>query len=177
MSNVYIPNLLWGPLCCIRSRQALARLEGVLASWEGSSYESGASVRGVAADCIGSIFGILDDLDAQGRGRTSPLPHDAAMHNRAAAMSTMRELITRYRPNVSLPISSDGFFHVQPGDIVATGYPNGGPGHVEMVGTRKNTLWHALPESGFHQTGFGLLEGAQLIWRVYRVGDRWRWSK
>lgn len=178
--KVYLPNLIWEPMKDPESRfdatKATANLAKVLALWKPCRYESGSSVRGVACDCIGGLFGLIDDLDGRHRACCSPLPADTAMHDRESAISTMRHLVGRFKPNFQVEASEDGYFHVQPGDIIVTGYPHGGPGHVEMVGPQRNTLWHALPGSGFHQTGFGFLEGAQLLWRVYRLGDRWRWA-
>lgn len=181
MSSVYKPNLIWEPLADpegrFDGRQVMARMERILAEWEPARYESGASVRGIACDCIGGVFGVVDDLDGQHRACAAPLPPDASMHNRAGAIAAMHDLVNRFQPNRHVLQAPDGYFHVQPGDIVVTGYPSGGPGHVEMVGPRRNTLWHALPQAGFHQTGFGFLDGHQLLWRVYRLSDRWRWAQ
>ncbi len=181
MSRVYIPNLRWEPLSDPASHfdgeAVMERMERLLREWESSRYESGASVKGIACDCIGGVFGVVDDLDGQQRSCDAPLPPDASMHNRESAVSAMRDLVSRFQPNRHVPQADDGFFYVQPGDIVVTGYPGGGPGHVEMVGPRRNTLWHALPGSGWHQTGFGFLEAAQVLWRIYRLGDRWRWVR
>lgn len=181
MSHVYIPNLRWEPLRDPEGRfdgqPVMDRLGAILAAWEPCVYESGASVRGVACDCIGGVFGVVDDLDGQGRARSGLLPPDASMHNRSSAEAAMRELVRRFAPNSVVEQAEDGYFYVQPGDIVVTGYPGGGPGHVEMVGPQRNTLWHALPSAGWHQTGFGFLEEAQLLWRIYRLDDRWRWKR
>lgn len=181
MSRVYIPNLIWEPLADPNNRfdgkPVMDRMEQILSDWSTSHYESGASLRGIACDCIGGVFGVVDDLDGQKRACRSPLPQDSAMHNREAAIATMKQLVNRFEPNSHIPQAEDGYFYVQPGDIVVTGYPGGGPGHVEIVGPRRNTLWHALPQAGFHQTGFGFLEGRQLLWRIYRLGDRWRWTR
>ena len=70
---------------------------------------------------------------------------------------------------------ADGMTTVEPGDIVVTGAVGGGPGHVAIVGARRNTLWHAVSGPGFHQTGWALLSG-QVLWAVYRIEDKHRWT-
>lgn len=181
MNNFFIPNMVWEPLQDPEKRfdcdALMVRMREVFASWEGSHYESGASVRGVACDCIGGVFGVLNDLDGLSRETSSPLPHDAAMHNREEAISTMRKLVRRAEPVKQLETQEDGNFHVQPGDIVVIGFVGGGPGHVAIVGPERSTLWHSLPNSGWHFGGFGLDADSQSLWGIYRISNRERWAR
>ena len=39
-----------------------AAIERVLRSWEDTPYESGQRMRGLGADCIGSVFGAIDGV-------------------------------------------------------------------------------------------------------------------
>lgn len=149
-----------------------ARLERILASWDGTRYMSGQQQRGTHADCIGFVFGVVDEL----YGRPSPprpsLPPDTAMHSREQALATIKTLRRLYAPNSPV---TDGF--IEPGDIVVTGHAQGGPGHVMLVGPYRNTLWHCVNEIGVCQTGLGLADGYETIFGVYRFDDRERWLR
>lgn len=160
------PRLTWTPH---PNPKIAANLERVLREWEDTPYESGQRLKGLAADCIGGVFGVVDELDGRPRAQHAGMPNDTAMHNRATAIAAMRELVRRYQPAIKVEGRE-----VQPGDIVVTGMIGGGPGHVEMVGPRKNELWHCVPSSGFHQGGWGLF-AEQVLWAVYRITDQERW--
>lgn len=147
-------------------------MERVLARWDGTGYMSGQQQPGKHADCIGFVFGVVDEL----YGRPSPprpsLPPDTAMHSREQALATIRTLRRLYAPNSPV---LDGT--LEPGDIVVTGHAQGGPGHVMIVGPYRNTLWHCVNEIGVCQTGLGLAEGFETIFGVYRFDDRERWLR
>lgn len=166
--RIVAPEMTWTPA----SFDARA-LERALERWRGTPYESGQRMRGLGADCIGSVFGVVDDVDGRPRAEYPGLPVDAAMHSRATAVAAMRELVRRYAPCAKV-VPTGRVTRVEPGDIVVTGMPGGGPGHVEMVGCRRNELWHAIPGSGFHQGGWGLF-AEQVLWVVYRIEDKVRW--
>lgn len=173
-SRIYAPDMVWQPMSCARHEQATANLERALSRWERTPYESGQRFCQRGADCLGGVFGVIDDVDGRQRAQFPGMPADTALHNRRTAVRAVRELIRRYSPGRKLE-RSGGAFVVEPGDIVVTGAPGGGPGHVELVGPRRNQLWHALPASGFHQTGWGFLE-QQLLFAIYRLDDRERWA-
>lgn len=170
--RIVAPDMVWCPLQ--ESRQVARALERALERWRYTPYESGQRFRGLGADCIGAVFGVVDEVDGRPRAAYPGLPHDAAMHSRSTAVAAMRELVRRYSPCVKVAPGPSGQTLVEPGDIVVTGMPGGGPGHVEMVGCRRNELWHALPEPGFHQGGWGLF-AEQVLWAVYRIQDKRRW--
>lgn len=148
------------------------RLEEILRDWSTTRYMSGQQSRGVHADCIGFVFGVVDEL----YGRPSPprpvLPPDTAMHSREKALATIKTLRQLYAPNTRI---EDGT--IEPGDIVVTGQRAGGPGHVMIVGPYRNTLWHCVNEIGVNQTGLGFAEGAERIFGVYRFDDREKWVR
>lgn len=147
-----------------------ARLALVISNWEGTPYMSGQQQRGTAADCIGFVFGVVDEM----YGRKSPdrtvLPPDTAMHSREQALATIRALRRLYAPNEPV---TDGT--IEPGDIIVTGHRQGGPGHVMIAGSKRNTLWHCVNEIGVCQTGIGFADGYERIFGVYRFNDRERW--
>ncbi len=149
-----------------------ARMEKILAGWEGTTYMSGQQLKGEKADCIGFVFGVVDEL----YGRPSPtrdvLPPDTSMHSREKAIGTMRTLRRLYAPNTPV---ADG--SLEPGDIIVTGHVQGGPGHVMIVGPRRNTLWHCNEGIGARQTGIGFISGHQIIYGVYRFDDREKWLR
>lgn len=153
-------------------RRAEDRIHEVCASWEGTPYRSGGSLRGVEADCIGSLFGIIDELDGRQRRRDSDMPHDTSFHNAAAAYRALVRLRRIYAPAVRLRS-----WCYQPGDLLVVGTSDGGPGHLMMVGARKNNIWHATAASGFTQAGWSLGTGFERLFAAYRLGDRERWVR
>lgn len=164
--RIHRPNLVWCPAADTALHDALA---GVLADWEGTPYESGQRFKGRGADCLGAVFGVIDDLDGRQRAAFPDMPHDTALHDRQTALVAMRRLLERYQPSERVDTP-----YVEPGDVLVTGSPGGGPGHVALIGPRKNELWHSLPHVGFHRTGWGLLQ-QQRLHAVYRFTDRERW--
>lgn len=171
--RIWSPEMVWQPHPDLAVQSAIER---VLEDWRGTPYESGQRFKGRAGDCIGSLFGAVDELDGRARAEFPGLPHDAAMHDRRSAIAAVRELVRRYSPCEKVEPDAHGVHFVEPGDIVVTGHPGGGPGHVEMVGARRNELWHAMPVSGFHQGGWSFLE-QQFLYAVYRIKDKYRWGK
>lgn len=173
--RVYAPSMVWDPIRAADGPAIMLSLERALEEWRGTPYESGQRFKQRGADCIGGVFGVVDEMDGRPRATFPGMPRDTAMHDRATAIGAVRELVRRYSPCVKV-VEQDGVFLVEPGDIVVTGMPGGGPGHVEIVGARKNELWHALPSSGFHQGGWGFL-AQQLLFAVYRIEDKHRWIR
>lgn len=176
--RIYRPRLVWNPIGAYggNGAEALLALDDTLRAWDRTPYQSGQRFKGRACDCIGGVFGVIDEIDGRPRATYPGMPADAAMHDRPGAIAAVRELVTRYMPNHKLEADEQGFFQVEPGDIVVTGTPGGGPGHVEIVGARKNELWHAQPTPGFHQGGWSFLE-QQVLYAIYRIDDKWRWSR
>jgi len=172
--RVYRPRLVWtlGDLT-LNARKALGE---ALREWEGTPYESGQRFIQRGCDCIGGIFGVVDMIDGRERAAFPGMPYDASMHDRAGAIAAVRELVRRYSPCHKVEANDERMFEVEPGDIVTTGEPGGGPGHVEIVGTRPNELWHALPGAGFHQGGWSLLD-SQVLYAIYRIDDKERWGR
>jgi len=156
---------------------AQRRLGEVLESWKGTPYISGQRLRGVGADCIGSVFGAIDELDGRPRAQDPSLPADTALHNPRAAYKAVAAIRRIYAPAERLRCPH-GRLSVQPGDLLVVGTSKGGPGHLMIVGARKNTVWHASNSaSGFCQTGWALGDGFERLFAVYRLGDRERWVK
>ena len=173
-TRIYRPRLVWnrGEI----GAYALDALDRALAAWDGTPYESGQSFIQRAADCTGAVFGVIDQIDGRHRMQPAGFPHDGSLHDRAGAIRSVREIVRRYSPCHKVEADENGFFQVEPGDIVVTGMPGGGPGHVEIVGARKNELWHAQPAPGFHQGGWSFLE-QQLLFAIYRIDDKERWTR
>jgi cell wall-associated NlpC family hydrolase len=142
----------------------------VLSDWRGTPYESGQRFKGRGADCLGAVFGVLDDLDERDRSQYPDLPPDTALHNRGTALAAMKRVLTRYPDHVLVSNNQ-----VEPGDIIVSGEVGGGPGHVAIVGG-KNQVWQAIQKMGFGPTGWSLF-GAQKICAVYRPTNKWEWAK
>lgn len=176
--RIYKPRLTWNPIGQYggNGEGAALALDAALHAWEGTKYESGQRFIQRGCDCIGGVFGVVDMIDGRPRAQFPGMPADAAMHNRAGAIAAVRELVSRYNPCHKVEADAGGIFQVEPGDIVVTGSPGGGPGHVEIVGAHKNELWHAQPSPGFHQGGWSFLD-QQVLFAIYRIEDKWRWSR
>lgn len=168
----YRPHLLWhdGELPI----ETLAKLGRVLGDWQGTPYESGQRFKGRAADCIGAVFGVFDELDGRVRAVDPQMPQDVAMHSRSSAVAAMRALLRIYAPVKKLRTVAGAATLVHPGDLVITGPLNGGPGHIAMVGPRRNELWHATAGPGFHQSGWSLTRD-QVLHAVFRPQEKFRW--
>lgn len=169
--RIYRPQLVWS----MGDLQVAGDLGSVLNRWAGTRYESGQSYCQRGADCTGSVFGVIDELDGRARMRPAGFPHDASLHDRPGAIVAVREIVRRYSPCHKIEADTDRKFHVEPGDIVVTGSPGGGPGHVEIVGANRNELWHSLPQSGFHQGGWSFFD-TQVLYAIYRIEDKSRWD-
>jgi hypothetical protein len=174
-------NLRWEPLrledilrvgCRSMQDDAAERMDDVLASWADTRYGSGQRCRGVLADCVGAVFGCIDDLDGRPRAQSPVMPPDTALHDPATASEALRALRALYEPVVAL----DGR-HVQPFDIVVVGPAGAGPSHVMLVGTAPGHLWHCTPGAGFHRGGWALGSGYEVLHGAFRIGDRWRWLR
>lgn len=172
MARVRHPKLIWK--ACPKSLDISGPLQEALDAWEGTPYESGQRFIQRGADCIGAVFGVIDRMDGRERGMAPTIPHDTALHRPDTARAAMKVLLRAYAPAQKLRAGIGGMIRVMPGDIVVMGERGGGPGHVGIVGARKNTLWHAIPGSGFHQGGWGLNK-RQTLHAVYRILDRERW--
>lgn len=156
---------------------AQRRLGEVLETWRRTPYASGQRLRGVAADCIGGVFGSIDDMDGRQRAQDPSLPSDTALHSPKSAYKAVAAIRRIYAPAKRLrPV--DGKIRVQPGDLLVVGTSLGGPGHLMIVGAKRNTIWHASNSAeGFCQTGWALGDGFERLFAVYRLGDRERWVK
>lgn len=131
-------------------------------------------VKGMGADCVGFIAGLLNELIGGTPISRPSLPPDTAMHYPKGAARVMLSLRRMFMPNV-LVLDNE----VEPGDVLAVGSIRGGPGHGMIVGSRPNTLWHSNgPHKGVMMTGFGEIKRARLrIFRIYRCDkSRWKFS-
>lgn len=170
-TRVYNPRLVWNE----GDINVAIALGAEINNWLDTPYESGQSFPKQGADCTGTVFGIIDALDGRQRMEPAGFPHDASMHDRPGAIRAVREIIRRYAPCHKVESDENGMYQVEPGDIIVTGTPGGGPGHVEIVGANKNELWHALPTPGFHQSGWAFLD-VQVLYAIYRIEDKHRWT-
>lgn len=183
MSKHTILNARWQPI----NAPTMARMRDVLLRWEDTPYRSGGSLCGVEADCIGSVFGVIDDLDGRERRKNSDMPHDTALHNQEAAFGAVSRLRHIYEPAEKLemtevpvrpPLRSmvQGYV-LEPGDLLVVGTSAGGPGHLMIVGPQENTIWHSVQGQGFRMGGWGLGDGWERLFAAYRLGDRERWTR
>lgn len=172
-------NLRWGPLDIediissgLGSRATAEAMDDVLATWEGTRYGSGQRCRGVLADCVGFVFGAIDDLDGRARAQAPTMPADTALHDPETATEALRALRDLYSPVIALNVRE-----VQPFDVVVVGPAGAGPSHVMLVGTAPGHLWHCTPGSGVHRGGWALGDSYSILHGAFRIGDRWRWLR
>lgn len=148
-----------------------ARMDEVLSAWEGTKYGSGQRCRGVLADCVGAVFGCIDDLDGRPRAQSPSMPPDSALHDPETSGAALLALRALYEPVQALGPDEV----LEPFDILAVGPSLSGPSHVMLVGTRPSHLWHCTPGAGFHRSGWALGSGYEVLHGAFRIGDRWRW--
>ena len=166
----------WEPLPA-NLGNAQERLGSALETWKGTPYLSGQRRRGIGGDCIGDIFGVIDDTDGRPRAQNPKLPADTSLHDRKSAYRAVVAIRRLYAPAERVR-RVEGKLIVQPGDLLVVGTSDGGPGHLMMVGVRKNTVWHATrSNAGFDMTGWALGDGFERLFAVYRLQDRERWMR
>ncbi len=174
--KTYGLTLEWEPLPAGLGN-AQQRLGEALEAWCGTPYLSGQRLRGIGGDCIGSVFGVLDDVDGRQRALDPMLPADTALHNPKLAYKAVAAIRHIYAPAKRLR-REGGRMSVQPGDLLVVGTTYGGPGHLMLVGVKKNTIWHAAGRGArFEQTGWALGDGFERLFAVYRLEDRERWMR
>lgn len=174
--KVYHLTTDWEPLPADLGN-AQERLGEALEAWRGTPYRSGQRLRQVGGDCIGAIFGVIDDVDGRLRGQDPTLPADAALHDPQSAYKAVAAIRRLYAPARRLRWK-DGKMALQPGDLLVVGTTYGGPGHLMVVGVKKNTIWHAAGRGArFDQTGWALGDGFERLFAVYRLEDRERWMR
>lgn len=158
-------DLSWRPLA---SPDLEARIEAVLARWDGTPYMKGQQCRGAGVDCLRYVTAVLDELNGFARCPIPNIPQDAAMHDPTLAARTMRAIINAYGPAT---VVRDRV--VEPGDVVVVGPPGGGPGHAMIVGSPYR-IWHATNRS-VQRTGMTIV--GMKVFRVYRPIGKERWSR
>lgn len=161
----------WEPL---EDELALAALERKLELWRGTRYGIGQQCRGIAADCVRFVCGVLDDLTGA-RNDVVTLPPDTCFHDPDLAREGMHRVRALYDPTVEI---ADGT--VQPGDIIVTGPKGTGPSHALIVGPRKNTAWHCAAPHG-NRGGVSIIGMraiyiiGHVVYTVFRLSEReWR---
>lgn len=174
-----ILNLKWRPLVFgrdtgmpdyVQSGRVQRQIAKVLGSWERTPYGAGQQCKGTAVDCVRFFAGVVDELYGYSRVSLDRMPQDMAMHTPAGAYSVLKRMLRTYP---ELERIEDG--SMEPMDVLVVGHRNGGPGHVMLVGYRRNTLWHAGTR-GVCWTGIGLDGEYQRVKRVYRFRNRAAWD-
>lgn len=149
----------------------LVKMGQVLDAWTGTPYGSGQRCRGALADCVGFVFGAIDDLDGRPRAQAPTMPADTALHDPKSSSAALRALRELYSP---VEVVHE---FVQPFDILVVGPAGAGPSHVMLVGTAPGHLWHCTPASGVHRGGWALGAGYERLHGAFRIGDRARWLR
>lgn len=152
----------------VASQRAERRLARILASWEGTPYAAGQGYRGVGGDCVRATVLILSEWMRWSPPSLTTLPPDAALHDRVGAMRGLHRIRRALPPHTRLR----GVLRAQPGDVLITGHPSGGPGHAIIVGPQRNTLWQATQSAGFARCGWALPPEFARLYAVLRFDRR-----
>ena len=171
----YVANPLGAPWRPLRERglgedwsgYVTSALRRYLESWLGTPYGVGQQQPGAGVDCVRFVAAVLDFL-RDSRTPLTLLPQDAAFHDRAGATAAM----LRFRRAFAPIVPSDGS-ELEPGDVLVTGPPHGGPGHAILVGPDPGTTWEA--GYGRVQRCGWVLPHRYRLFAVYRLGGRERW--
>jgi len=169
-------NLQWCPLLIgdgdisedyARSQRAERRLARILNSWRDTPYAAGQGHRGVGTDCVRATVMILAEWMRWQAPKLNTLPADAALHSPITAVRGLRAIRRALPANRRIRT-----LRVQPGDVLITGHPKGGPGHAIIVGTRENTLWQATQGAGYQECGWALPPEYSKLYGVLRFTER-----
>lgn len=161
----------WRPLPIPGSVAATGFVARVIQPWIGTEYMEGQGLAGVKTDCVRSLAGIGCALERREPIELDHLPADVALHCKETALGAMRDIM-KFFPLWERIINPD---FLEPGDMLAVGPLDGGPGHAMFVDARPNGLVHATPD-GFHRTGIGAIGPQQKIFCIYRYTKREDWS-
>jgi hypothetical protein len=151
--------------------QIQAAFASELARWEGTPYRDQQPVPGPdgGVSCLGFVCAVLDGLYGRPCETIIGLPPDIGLHDPEAAKRAMRFMLTRY------PLQRVEGTGIEPGDVLVVGHGRTcAPGHVMLVGSRKNALWHSTEEIGVHYTGLSLAQNTAHH-STYRCSDRNQW--
>jgi len=140
------------------------RLGRILAEWDGTRYMAGSAAKRGGVDCVRFVCSVLDELQPAVRADLETLPEDAALHDRDAAIRGMRRIRSRYNAQVVRGVD------VEPGDVLASGPADGGPGHALIVGPHR-TLWHSTSGTGVARMGWSFANHIHKVFRVYRLNE------
>jgi hypothetical protein len=157
----------WKPL---DGPEGMAKLAAILESWRDTPYFPGQATKKVGVDCARFVACVLDELNGTQTDMTT-LPPDTAVHAPKAAAKALKFLIEKFDCE---EVMGDV---LEPGDILATGPIDGGPGHAVIVGPQRRVCWDSSNSSGgrgrVRQISIGLqaLVG-QKVFGVYRQRNR-----
>ena len=141
------------------------RLECVASTWEGTRCDYGEALKGTRANCATFVWAIVAELC---RMPAPPFEIDmrSVLHHRKPGLLAIRKLRLTY------PMTRVRDGSAMPGDIIVAGLTHGGPSHVMVVGSTKNTVWHCT-HHGVCRGGW-VLPGNSRLMKVYRPdSDRW----
>lgn len=149
-------------------------IQHTIESWIGTPYMPGQRMRGVGADCMQQVAGILDDLfQAVTPTEVPRLAQDSAIHSTRAAWPVIKALRDAHHGSmiVRYPV-------IEPGDVIVTRAMalEGSPrrqAHLLFAGVQPFTAIHALPGVGSHITTLEVTNG---ILRIYRPRRKDLWA-
>lgn len=126
----------------------------------------GQSCKGVWADCVGFVGGVIDELYRIKTVQARPRVHKKKPHfDGNAHLELIKYLRTHWPSEVCEPTA------VEPGDVLVCRLGQG-PGHILLVGTRPNTAWHCVEGLGVCLAAFGSLD----VLQSYRLLEKERWT-
>lgn len=138
------------------------RLGEIIQSWKGTPWLSRQCCKGGGVDCINFVVAVLNEMRGRSYGPLETKNNAYHKANNGHWRETYR--IIRESFGDSAPLHLTDPLVVFPGDVllIESGRDTG---HVIIVGTRKNTLHHALSGQGVTMIGTG---------NLYPVTGHWR---
>ena len=143
-------------------------LDTVLSSWKGTPSEDGIAVKGTRANCATFIWALLVELNHMRRMRQFSFRMNDVLHRPGPGMRALQLFLRTF------PLRRISGRNVRPVDFMIAGLRHGGPAHLMVVGTRRNTVWHST-HAGVCQGGW-VLPNDMIFMRVYRCDLR-RWFR
>lgn len=143
------------------------RISEVFSEWVGTPYMRDQLCKHVACDCVTFAYGFYCDLFGFDYKNFLPSLPKFSPKRKGNSDITMK-IIRIFKDRFSMVESKDDL--VYPGDLIAVRIKRG-LGHVFIVGSKKNILYHCDYEVGVTQSGFSMMNSQPYILRSRKLWD------
>ena len=150
--------MIWKPY----KLELLKRIQEVFSQWKGTPYMRDQLCKGVACDCVTFAYGFYCDLFGIDYTSESLPALPKFSPDKVTNSLITKELIKIFQEKFYMKRLDSEF--VQPGDLIAA-RGRKRLGHVFIVGTNENTVYHCNYDIGVVQSGFGEIRSTPFILR------------